>query len=467
MNIEAETDCLLRPTQLSKPSFCRKIFGVEFLMFLYGIIDLTESSVMKQFIYHKVKLCLDFFENEVSGNACNYSQSNATEKYQSDKVQYLSLNYVMGISLGFSIAVLFTSPFHLIVARRFGRRILIIYSGIGFFIKSVCECLLIFRNWSLDAFIYIETLHGLTGGAMILYSVCFSLLANASKVENRNLRIVCGVIASALGAAIGSVSTGYMIKTYGFLPPFIVATIISVGCVSYPIFCLEKSKPEIEEKLDLKPTILEFSEIIFSAKNILSSFTVVLLMFGFFYVGETAASEILYYIFMSYPICMNSIQIGYSISLEILVLNIGLILSGTILNKYLNELVVILICLSFGLLFNIQMIYAKTVKSIYIAFGSNVLSSSAFPFIKGYLSKLTAPNLQTYLFIGLTVLEVFLGCLSKSVVIILYQRTLEDYQETVYLILTCFTGVAFMLSLLIGISTLNHHLKLKIEHQET
>nr|AKN21695.1 slc46a-3 [Schmidtea mediterranea] len=431
----------------------RRFFGVEPLLLFYGFASLMQTTVMQQFIYYRVGIIYNITApNQTLAFVCNRT-SGSSDKDKTDKLQEINSHFLMLISLGSSIASILTAPFYSVFSDRYGRRLMFLIPGTGIFVKSVLELLAIYYLWPITTFIYMETFYGLTGAYNFVISLGFSYVADRSGHGTRTCRIAFVGIMIAIGAFVASLSSGYMITTYRYFVPFLASTVAAFLCLIYPLFLMMDSKPISDlSKVNMKPIMAVWKQLTSLAtvhkkqsrnESILS--ILVLIIFAFYNVGEMSGVDLQTPYLMSYPICMTSIQIGLYGILNIVAINLGAGLSTAMLNRCFSDLVVIVLCLIFGMAFNLQMAFATSPLAAFIATGSNLLSFSAFPFFRGFLSKRTKSTEQGALFGGLVLIETVCGAITKVLMLYFYQKTLQTFNGLVFIFIGCFSLVAFIL----------------------
>nr|AKN21694.1 slc46a-2 [Schmidtea mediterranea] len=429
----------------------RRCVTVEPLMLMYVVILYLQMTVMGQYVYYRVGKDLNLTTNGNLAYVCNRNVTGGSEKEKTDKLQEIYTYNTMFIQLSSSIFTILTAPFYSVFSDRFGRKLMFILPGGGAFVKSVIEILIIVYEWPLYIFVITEGFYGLFGGFNFATSLSYSYIADISTQKERTKRMGIMGVLMGLGALLVSLVSGIWIKYRNYKEPYIFTGVVALLCFLYPIFLL-KEPPKIN---DPKKTIISPIEQMKSIvkvywdkpKEYRALLILVFVLFNFYYVSEMSGLSLSGTYLMSYPICMDTIQLSIFGASNMLALNLGIGITIIFLSKFFSDLFLVFFCLLSGIAYLLQMAFAVSVTQVYIAAASNLFSFSAFPFIRGYMSKRMGPNEQGALFGGLALSETVCGAITKVITIYFYRETFRIFHGMVYLLLTGFSVIACVLIL--------------------
>lgn len=227
--------------------------GLFLILVAFTILQL---GVLHQYVYYfyykKFLPNITFTSQDTQKSYCNNSAnatSEAEEKLR-NKIQVLASQFMIYTSLALYIPPIFGNFFLSTLSDTYGRKPFILIPIAGFIIRSTLFVIGIHFELDLAWFILFLLLEGLTGGLYSQIAVLFSYVADITeKGDQRILLLVIIEVIAGLGGLLGSLSSGYLIREFGFLLPTFISTMcLFASLLLFGIFLPESLPSECKSR---------------------------------------------------------------------------------------------------------------------------------------------------------------------------------------------------------------------------
>ena len=302
--------------------------GLFLLVVAFTIIQLGVLQQYVYYVYYKKYLPnVTYNSGEKQKSYCNNSANGTSAEEQiQNKIQVLASQYMIYASLALYIPPIFGNFFLVTLSDTFGRKPFIIIPIFGALLRSALFVIGIHFELDLQWFILFLLIEGATGGLYCQITVCFSYIADITEKGDKLifLLVIIEVIAG-LGGLIGTLSSGYLIREFGFiLPSFISSLCLLAALLLLGVFLPESLPPEFKSRSKRINFLSKFKgvwEFYISSKNgsgtrwryVFSLLILICVQFGIQGRGNV---ETLYE--LNKPFCWNSVLLGWFMAVRIL-----------------------------------------------------------------------------------------------------------------------------------------------------
>jgi len=190
------------------------------------------SFVFTQYIYHRIQIDnnLSISSNETLSK-CNETNESETTRQDLIDLQKQAANLTLYNSLALSIPAIFFELLIISISDRYGRKIPIIITLLGTFLKTILAAIGIYFKFNIYIFILYSFIEGITGGWCCVLALGLAYVSDLTKSgHNRTLAIVLLNVSVGLGLVLSGVTSGYIIKGVGFF--YAMALVTLSNCIN-------------------------------------------------------------------------------------------------------------------------------------------------------------------------------------------------------------------------------------------
>ncbi len=341
-----------------------RLITVEPLAFLYFMAIAAQMPLLQQYLYARISQEYNYVDpnTEMSNrtdNSCTY-RNNSDTVYQ--QIQQESSMWVVLIATCSLLPSILVIVFLGSYSDRAGRKKAIIPPIVGGLISTTILILVIGFDFPLPVILVGSLCHGLSGGPGLELTSCLAYVTDLSSGKERIIRIVIIDIIFGLGNTISSISTGFLIKSLGFLYPAIIIGCIFVVSFIYSIFLPETINKDPTGKLCECKTVAKTFNIYWNdnkQKRRWKLFIILLVLFLFFAV-EIGGGEIITFYFLNPPFCWASDKIGLYSGIAFLIRGTGSLITLKLLKNRIPEMAIGIIGLISNIIYFLILAVATT-----------------------------------------------------------------------------------------------------------
>lgn len=447
--------------------FLRRCFVLASGLFLILVaFTILQLGVLHQYVYYfyykKFLPNITFTSQDTQKSYCNNSAnatSEAEEKLR-NKIQVLASQFMIYTSLALYIPPIFGNFFLSTLSDTYGRKPFILIPIAGFIIRSTLFVIGIHFELDLAWFILFLLLEGLTGGLYSQIAVLFSYVADITeKGDQRILLLVIIEVIAGLGGLLGSLSSGYLIREFGFLLPTFISTMcLFASLLLFGIFLPESLPSECKSRSKRLNFCSKFKgvwEFYTSNKNgkgtrwryVCSLLIFLCVQFG---VLGRVSVETLYE--LNKPFCWNSVLLGWFMGLRIISSYvIGLVLIRVLRCCVSVEFIALIGATSHMGAFILEAFAEESYELFFVpivSFGSAMIA----PIMRGIMSRMTPPDKQGTLFAGMGMIDSFITIVGTTVSSAVYSATVTYFRGFVFLMFAGISCVAVILIIVLWVA---------------
>ncbi|XP_022099482.1 proton-coupled folate transporter-like isoform X2 [Acanthaster planci] len=313
-----------------------------------------------------------------------------------------------------------------------------------------------------------EAVQGLTGSLILILAVSLAYLADVTTKERRMFRFVVVDTTLFFAIAVAQVAMGYVVKYFGFVPPFVAmcaACGVALLYIIVPTLLLET-----REKDSSSSSVRQFSDmflslvVVFRVKEDNRHIRLALLIvMGFFFTlmfqGALGTSVLLG---LGAPICWSTVTVGIFTAVTLFGSCLGLLVAGMTLPRFVKEhWMLYLACLS-SLGSYLLTGFASTSLMLFLASAVGCIQNLPGPVIRTMLSKEVSEDEQGVIFAIIGVIESVANFGSPLLLNALYASTVKIYRGLTFFVLAGVTTIpATLIMILHGMSIRKRKMHLK------
>ena len=298
-------------TESPKGCGIRSIITVEPVVFLYFIGLISYMPTLQQYVYAELSRQYGF--TPVSTDNCSQGSSDSSDlenEVQSASSQFMMIMNAVCLPTGFLMTTFLGhySDFR-------GRRLAMIMPCVGGALRAFLSMLVVYFQLNLYYLVGAAILESLFGGTMSIIMATFAYISDVSTSNTRSMRILIVEMGIGLGVATGTITTGYMIKLYGFLISFLFSlaayTLNAIFCATY---VKESVRPSSEPVRFFSVGHIRETIQIFTMDNGRNRRWKLLLLLFMVILQSTVdigSSDVSTFFLLDSPLCFTSVLIGY------------------------------------------------------------------------------------------------------------------------------------------------------------
>ncbi|XP_038052979.1 solute carrier family 46 member 3-like [Patiria miniata] len=341
----------------------------------------------------------------------------------------LRVMYLLACSAGLNIL---SAPLLSTWSDHAGRKAALFICSFGIFVN--CAVYLAVTGFHLSAnFLFIgECAQGLTGSLILVIAVSLAYIADVTTKNRRMFRFVVIDTTLFFAIAVSQVAMGYVVKYFGFVPPFATmcaACGLSILYIVIPQLLLETREKDTNGSSATKQLSAMFKSlvVVLSVKEGSRHIRLALLiMTSFFFTlmfnGAMGTSVLLG---LGSPICWSTITVGIFTAVTLFVGCLGLLVGGLTLPRCLKEhWILYLSCLSSV---GCYLLTGFATSSLFMFMASIIgcIRNLPGPVIRTMLSKEVSEDEQGVIFAIIGVIESVASFGSPLMLGALYAKTVE------------------------------------------
>ncbi|XP_070557507.1 proton-coupled folate transporter-like isoform X2 [Ptychodera flava] len=318
-----------------------------------------------------------------------------------------------------------------------GRKICVLIPVTGLTLYLFCILINIYLELPLSFLFIAEFIRGITGQGFTATAMSYAYIADITTEEQRAFRLILLEVCGFIGGSLAQITTGYWIRSHGYLPPTWLAYSLMILTVLYIIFWVEETVPVDKSVISKWKMRQQFVDIVslFTGSSQgtrfqLSVFSICLFVF-FLIIGS--APGIIILSLLGPPLCFTSVYIGYYQAIYDAMNAIGLFVAGKVLTRYLGDLATAQVgFLSYGSSF---LVIAFAVNDIMVLFAPVIgfILTVPLPAIKARISKLFEPGKQGIVFAYLGCIQSVSHCLSPVIFNGIYSATVTKSSSLIFI----------------------------------
>ncbi|XP_069118523.1 lysosomal proton-coupled steroid conjugate and bile acid symporter SLC46A3-like [Argopecten irradians] len=326
-----------------------------------------------------------------------------------------------------------------VLSDRYGRKIFIIVSLLGTFVKTLMTMIGMHYEVDVHYFIMFIAVEGFAGGWCAVVSLGFAYVSDVTLVgKSRTSSIVLIEISVGLGLVLAGVTSGYLIDGVGFMYAMMALTLMNFLNILIMVLCLPDTVNETNSVKGRTIHLLKSSFAFYTRDTSAIAkrwkYIVCVAIFILFNFSALSRQTIDQLYQLNAPFCWDAITIGWYSSLSDVSRNvIGLALIRGLQNHISDEVMVVVSAVS-GCMAYLLEAFATTDAMMFFVPVIGVFSMVTGPILRSIMSRMTPADRQGALFAGLAMVQtlctVVVDPLTKSV----YIATVDVARGAVFLL---------------------------------
>ncbi|XP_041373124.1 proton-coupled folate transporter-like [Gigantopelta aegis] len=441
-------------------SRCVLIELVAGLFALMSVIDLQSTQF---YIYDRVSET-KHMNATAKASVCDISYENSTAEKIETEIQTEASTVLMFLIFASSFPAILPTLYFGTLTAKYGRKLAIRCSLIGFLIKNLVHVAVYYWKFSLYYLVLgnaIEGLLGAYGGAMV---AIFGMVADVTPENHaRSFRMTTVGAVLSLSASLGNGVSGVLIEGVGYVVIGIILTVVGVINVLYVECCLPEtftaSSSAAAASTTQRVPFIESVKRSFTfyfrdtldkrRSKMILCFLSFFLLVGFFLVNLTTLTLYL----LNKPFCWTKIHITVFGALwQLVSWSVILVFTRTLRHAVADVGMMLIACVS-GLASQVMMAFASVDGLVYGAAAVGVLSQLYAPMARAIMSKMVTPLEQGPLFAGLAVMEVVCIATLSTLATVIYRQTVAIFPGTVFLVVAAVIFVVIILVTILAFKT--------------
>lgn len=208
---------------------CFVLFAGLFLLVV--AFTILQLGVLNQYVYYAFQkkyfpnITFNTGEQQKSHCHTNTTASSNTDDEIRNKVQVAASSFMVYTSLALYIPPIFGNFFFMTLSDTYGRKPFILLPVFGSLLRSALFVVGIYYELDIYWFLGFLFIEGVTGGIFCHVTAAFSYIADITeKGDKRIFLMVIAEVMAAFGGLLGTLSSGYLIRAFGFTIPSFIAT---------------------------------------------------------------------------------------------------------------------------------------------------------------------------------------------------------------------------------------------------
>ena len=231
-------------------------------VFLVGLITFSQIFAVGMLLfvisqYGYVRFSETLFPNATiiqSGESRCLENASDTDAKIEKTVQKATAKWSVYNILANGIPVLIIAPIMACMSDKHGRKYMLLPPLIGAFIKSLLLTLTIHFEWNVNLIPVWNAVEAFSGSWLVSVALGCSYAADmTSSDKDRSIAIAVVELFIGFGFLLATFTSGYIIKSFGFIVPPIIAMCITLLCSLVLIFLMPESLPKDRRVLGVNP----------------------------------------------------------------------------------------------------------------------------------------------------------------------------------------------------------------------
>ncbi|OWF53192.1 Solute carrier family 46 member 3 [Mizuhopecten yessoensis] len=416
--------------------------------FSYVFYNLVTTQYLYDFFARKLIQNVTAMEINLNGSPCTIIEDSVLYQQRT-----LIQKETTKASLTFVIAgcapALFMDVIFGVLSDRYGRKLFVIISLIGTFVKTTMTMVGMHYKLNASYFIVFIAVEGFAGGWCAVISLGFAFVSDVTSVDkSRTNSIFLIEISVGLGLVLAGVTSGYLIDGVGFVYAMMVLTVLNVLNIFIMLFCLPDTVNETNcvkgSSLRLLRSSFTFYTRDTSATAKRWKYIVCMFIFIFFNFSALSRQTVDQLYQLNVPFCWDAIKIGWYSSLSDVSRNvIGLAVIRVLQHYISDELLVIVSAVSGCTAYLVEAFAVSDVMMFFVPV-VGVFSMVTGPILRSIMSRMTPPDRQGALFAGLAMVQTLCTILVDVLTKTVYLATVETARGSVFLLSAGFCALVLL-----------------------
>ena len=328
-----------------------KLVTTELVLIIYSLYLAAAWPLTEQYIYAEVSNRNNFTDEVKQALNCSFTNKSSPEFQLKQFVQSQATSYMIYQNVALLFPSFFVTIFLGGYSDKAGRKFAMIYPCIGALIRCIFCIIIIQLNLSLTWFFVASVMEGCFGGSAMFLMAAFSYITDITTEKNRSFRIVLLESCLGLGIASSQLALGYVIKSLGYMWPFVILGSLAFLDIIYITFCV----PETVIPLDPVPLlrkehILGTFHLYFKddGKSRRWKLWVTLAIVFFCGLPELGSADTKNYHLFDTPLCWDSVLLGKFGAYSYAVIRLGGVLAAKFLQQYIGDIGLVMLGAIFG-----------------------------------------------------------------------------------------------------------------------
>lgn len=431
-----------------------------FLHMFADILTFTSFSQYMVFYIHAMRYPLEML-NATSNDQQVCGKNKTTQEYihqieVQEEASTLSIFAVLGLCIPSICSNLIFGTY----IDRFGRKILFISALFGAFIRCLVSSLAVYYKLNIYLFIVFNVLEGMTGTWVGCLSAAFAYVADFTpRDKRRSFAIALIEMSLGLGQCIGTLVSGFIIQSLGFLYVYIIATACALVGIFIVICLLPETLVTRKESVNVGVFLNIKNATSFYFDNTQGKrwvYIMCLAIFCLFLMAKIGSDSVYVLYTLNTPFCWMTVTIGVigsAFSLSQLLIGLS---SIKVFQIWFSEPIIALCGCFSGIASMILFGIASSDSLIFTALGVGIFGLVPSPMIRGIMSKMTPSDKQGSMFAGVAAMEAIMNMLASVIANAVYTSTVAIYHGIVYFVLAGFSATAIVLLIFLRIAFKTH-----------
>lgn len=365
-----ETTPLITPPVHGVLPRVHRCITVEPVQFLYWLYMSASIPLISQFVHHQVEK--KYNASHIS-LPCSDRIRNSSDYELADRIQSDASNWLLYLNLCAMIPGLLSTVILSAYSEHRGRKFVMMLPLIGAFLRVVTCFVVFIIDLPIAVLIVGAVLDGMLGMSCTMLMLCFSYLADITDRSQRSLRVVLLELCAGLAFIVSNLGIGYAIFYLGYTWTFaiiigiIVLNFVYVACFLEESLVLETSIQGLSERgSHVVGARQSYSRSIFQPFLLmvrlymtegrykrLWELRLTAVILGVVSIVQLGRMPVQTLFMLAYPLCCNSVVIGYFYSCSYLVTNFTNVIMTKLFAGKLGDLGLMFIGCLFGITFQL------------------------------------------------------------------------------------------------------------------
>ncbi|XP_038076339.1 proton-coupled folate transporter-like [Patiria miniata] len=333
-------------------------------------------------------------QEEIAKCQANNSDGGVIE----DEIQAQASLWLLYLSTAAKIPVVVSSIILGTLSDRLGRKLCLVIPIFGFICQEIVYILSVYYKLPLPVLLVGDVIQGLSGGYMSLFAGCLSYITDVTSEKQRTMRIAVAEMLMLLIGGIVQVSSGYMLRDLGPIPPLAMALGLNVLCLMYvaiPGILIDTvdRKTISEHRKGFKEAGMSVVKLLKFNENGRRWQMLLLDFFLFFVLLNVNGAMSIYILYGSAePFCWSAATAGLVAAFGLIAGSIGMVAGTKLFSCCLDEYWIMQIsCLS-SLAFDVVMGVSQSTALVFVGNALGALRGMGTPVARSVLSTIVDPS---------------------------------------------------------------------------
>lgn len=197
---------------------------------------------------------------------------------------------------------------------RVGRKTVLLFPMVAGTLRTLLYLVIIQLKLNMNFLLLANLIDGLSGGSTTVITCCFAYIADISSAKDRSIRIFLVELGTSVGVGVSQIYTGYMIKSLGYVYPFLLLEALHAVNLLFVIFYIQETvvprgKVGFLSFAHLKKTAGLFIKD--DGTNRRWKLQILVLVSVLNYMVDIGSGDVYTVYILGAPFCFSSILIGY------------------------------------------------------------------------------------------------------------------------------------------------------------